>query len=290
MAARLTGWRSLRAQRLQQLAGLGRILDGQQPGQRDGGLLLGDERGRRSDQRTEQLLTVVDFALQLVDVRQRELGQRGVVGVAVVDHFLKSLGRARQVALIGRDRAQVVLCDGAFRGSAVSGGHVAERLNLGFGLILRVGEGSDCRIALGCGTDRCLVYFQGIRERLMPLHALVRPPREEAGHCQHSNHAYHGVTDGLRTMLGQVPYRVGDLGGKLVLLEFLAGESIHGSLWEILILAQGRRRKRVRGAGPGGGFSPRSGTLPILAGARLRRSCGLPSSRPRILRTRCRAW
>ena len=104
-----------RAQRIQQFARLGGLLRRQAAGQRDGRLIRGDENRRVGDQVAQGLFALIRAAVGEVDLRQRQLGQRGVFVVALLRHFLEELLGFGQFALVGLDRAQIILRDLALR-------------------------------------------------------------------------------------------------------------------------------------------------------------------------------
>ena len=104
-----------RAQRIQQLAGLGGLLRREEARQRDRRLVRGDENRRIRDQIAQHLFALVRPAVGEVDLRQRELGQRRVFLIALLRHFLEELLGFGQLSLVGLDRAQIILSDLALR-------------------------------------------------------------------------------------------------------------------------------------------------------------------------------
>src|SRR5262249_10256238 len=114
----------LGAQRLQQFARFGRLFRRQEARQRNGSLLLGHENRRMLHQVAQDFFTLIVAAVRKVDLRQRELGKGGVVLATLIGHFQEQLLRFGEFALVGLDRAQVVLGNLRFVAARVFAAHV----------------------------------------------------------------------------------------------------------------------------------------------------------------------
>ena len=66
------------------------------------------------DQVAQKAFALIGAAIGEIDLRQRQLGQRRILGVPAVRHFLVEFFGFSQFALVGMNRPQIILRDLAF--------------------------------------------------------------------------------------------------------------------------------------------------------------------------------